>query len=323
MQSRSSGNAQGIDVSHYQGSINWQKVKADGIVFAFAKASEGQSYRDDRFAANVAGARDAGVLIGAYHFVNATSTEAAKQEANNFACAIADAGGISLLDLPPVMDYENNPGGLSGSEISAVAKAFLSEVENLVGVKPIVYTGNSFASNFDSSLGDYELWIARYSSSQVPSDTAAWSKWTFWQYSDGSQGGYRPDGTRSVDGIGGPVDLNEYDGTEQELRDSYKGDEPMTDDEKLAFDQLSARVADLEKFVNISGNQVPPSWAQPALDAALEAGIITTVNDKGEPELVTIQMLYNAGLLNSELVAFFKEFSVATRKAIEDLEADK
>ncbi|GGG61862.1 glycoside hydrolase family 25 protein [Paenibacillus radicis (ex Gao et al. 2016)] len=321
MQARSGGNAQGIDVSRYQGTIDWKKTAADGISFAFAKASEGQFYRDPYFAGNVSGARAAGVMIGAYHFLNAASTDAAKKEAANFANAIATVGGIGQLDLPPVMDYENNPSKLSKSAINAVAKAFLTELERLTGVKPIIYTGNSFAANFDASLGGYELWVARYST-QPPSNVTAWSKWSFWQYSDGSTGGSRPSGGRKVAGISGPVDLNEYAGTVEELRAKYtdQEDEPMTEAEKQAFNELQTKVANLEKYVNISGNQTPPAWTKPALDAAMAAGVITSTNDKGQPEFVSIQMLYNAGLLNSELIAFFKAFNAKTRAAIEQLQ---
>lgn len=321
MQSRSGNHAEGIDVSHWQGTIDWAKVAADGITFSFIKASQGMSSRDSMFAVNVKGARTAGLLIGAYHFLDATSAAGAKQEAANFAAAITAAGGIDLFQLPPVMDYESNPGNLNKSQINAVAEAFLTEVERLTGVKPIIYTGNSFASNFHAALGTYRLWVARYSR-QEPYDVATWSKWAFWQYSDGSAGGYRSDGTRAVAGISGGVDLNEYAGTLDELKAEFtkqEADKEMTDAEKAQVKALEDKVAALEKYVNISGNQVPPQWAHPAIAAAKAAGIITTSSDKGHAELVMIQMMYNAGLCNSELVTFFRNFSAETRAAIEKL----
>ncbi|WP_127532541.1 glycoside hydrolase family 25 protein [Paenibacillus kobensis] len=324
MQARSAGNAQGIDVSHYQGSVNWSKVKADGIAFAFLKASQGQSYRDDMFQSNASGARAAGVLAGAYHFVDAASEADAKQEAANFAAAIAAAGGASSFQLPPVMDYESAAAGMGRSEVTKVAHAFLEEAERLIGVRPIVYSYPYFAETyFDDSLAAYELWMARYAN-DPPEDFGAWTSWTFWQYSDGSQGGVRPDGTRSVDGISGPVDLNEYKGTEAELAAAYGSEEdgegqPMTDAEKQQMEDLANRVAALEQRVNMSGNQTPPAWANDAIVAAKSAGYITTSNDKGHAELVMIQMLYNAGLCNDELVAFFRGFSAETKAAIDAL----
>lgn len=257
MQNRGSTNAEGIDVSRYQGSINWRKVRADGKAFAFVKASQGQSYVDPTFEANVKGAKEAGVLIGAYHFLDAASASAARLEARHFAKVLERVGGAAALDLPPVMDYENNPAGLSKSAINSVAKAFLTELESATGRRPIIYSGNSFAANFDASLSPYKLWVARYSSS-APYDTPAWKQWAFWQYSDNGR----------VDGISGPVDLNVYSGTETELREEFvKGggdEEPMTKEEKAAFQALQQQVAALQAL-----HSMPvPEWAKEAVTAA-------------------------------------------------------
>ncbi|MGG1618163.1 GH25 family lysozyme [Paenibacillus sp. NRS-1782] len=208
----SDGHAQGIDVSHYNGNIDWQQVAAAGKTFAFIKATEGITYQDNQFLANVQGARDANILVGAYHFLNATTTDGARQEAANFARAIESAGGS--LDLPPVMDYENNPKGLTPAQISEVAHAFLDETEKLTGRLPIVYTGNVFASKFDPTFSMYKLWVARYSTTQKPTAVPAWDNWWAWQYSS----------TGSVPGIRGNVDLNEFNGTIDELRSSLAGD---------------------------------------------------------------------------------------------------
>lgn len=208
----SDGHAQGIDVSHYNGNIDWQQVAAAGKTFAFIKATEGTKYQDNQFLVNVQGARDANILVGAYHFLNATTADGARQEAANFARAIDSAGG--RLDLPPVMDYENNPKGLTPAQISEVAHAFLDEMERLTGRQPIVYTGNVFASKFDPAFSMYKLWVARYSTTQKPTAVPAWNSWWAWQYSS----------TGSVPGIQGQVDLDEYNGTIDELRASLAGE---------------------------------------------------------------------------------------------------
>ncbi|APB75643.1 GH25 family lysozyme [Paenibacillus polymyxa] len=220
MQARKKGNAQGIDVSRYQGKIDWKAVKADGISFAFIKASQGQRYVDPTFITNAKEAKKAGVLLGAYHFLDATSVEAAKAEARHFAEVLEQVGGRKSLDLPLVMDYENNPGNLSKTLISAVALSFLLELERLTGRKAIIYTGNAFAANFNASLGGYPLWIARYSETHVPSDTVTWKRWDIWQYSDSGK----------VKGIAGNVDLNEFDGTVNELRGCFtkRSEQPET-----------------------------------------------------------------------------------------------
>jgi lysozyme len=222
MQTRKKGNAQGIDVSHHQGDINFEKVAGDGISFVFIKATQGKSFRSKTFLKFVKDAKAAGLMIGAYHYVDdsATTPEAARQEAANFVSAIKDAGGVSTFDLPPVMDYESNKSNLSKTAITAVAKAFLQEVERLTGVCPIVYTYPSFIGNF-SGLSGYPLWIARYHATKAPSDASGWSRWDFWQYSDGQYGGTLPSGTRKVSGIAGPVDLNEYNGTVDELQERF------------------------------------------------------------------------------------------------------
>lgn len=221
MQKRSSNNAEGIDVSHHNDKVDWAKVAADGISFAILKASQGKSFRDNTFAGHVKAARAAGLLVGAYHFVDATTEAAARAEAANFAGAIAAAGGVQLLDFPPVMDYENNPGGLSQTQINAVAMAFLAELERLTGRRPMVYTGNAFGFNFGPLLASYPLWIARYSATIPPDNNRAWREWTIWQYSDGSAGGVRPSGSRKVAGLSDAVDLNVYAGTVEELRAAF------------------------------------------------------------------------------------------------------
>jgi lysozyme len=123
MQGRKSGNAQGIDVSHWNGVTDWSKVAASGISFAFIKAT--QNSVDKMFLENVKGAKAAGLLIGAYHYLDnsVTTAEAAKAAAKMFHNAIQSAG--VEFDLPPVLDYESKSSGLSVSGATVVAKAFL------------------------------------------------------------------------------------------------------------------------------------------------------------------------------------------------------
>ncbi|MDQ0047221.1 lysozyme [Paenibacillus polymyxa] len=243
MQNRSPNAAEGIDVSRYQGTIDWKRVRADGKSFAFIKASQGQRYVDPTFITNAKGIKAAGLLLGAYHFVDATNVNAAKAEARHFAEVLEQVGGAKVLDLPAVMDYENNPGALSSAAIHEIALAFLTEFERVSGSKPMVYTGNAFATHFKVPLGSYKLWIARYST-RVPNDTTPWKLWDFWQYSDSGR----------VEGIQGPVDLNVYAGTEAELRQAFageEGEEPMTAEEKAAFKTLQQQVAALENSKDV------------------------------------------------------------------------
>jgi lysozyme len=240
MQPRKQGNAQGIDVSHWNNKIDWPKVAASGISFVFIKAT--QNKIDERFLENVKGAKAAGILISAYHYLdNSVMTEAAaKSAAQMFYNAIQSAG--VKFDLPPVLDYESKSGSLSAAGATAVAKAFLREIERLTGITPILYTYPAFIGNFNG-LSQYPLWIARYST-QTPVDASGWSHWEFWQYSDGQAGGYLPNGSRKVNGINGQVDLNEFDGTEAELRNKYgpKKEEPKVTERDI--NQVSEWAAD-------------------------------------------------------------------------------
>ncbi|WP_458119778.1 glycoside hydrolase family 25 protein [Paenibacillus sp. Z6-24] len=317
MQARNKRNAQGIDVSHWQGSINWNQVRADGRQFVFVKASEGTSYRDNRFITNIQGARAAGMLVGAYHFLNAQSTAAAQREAAHFIECLNMVGGAQSLDLPPVMDYEDNPGKLNPSQITAIALAFLQEVERLGGRRPILYTGNAFATRFGRSLSDYDLWIARYSNTRVPDDCTAWQRWDFWQYTDSGQ----------VQGIQGGVDLNEYHGTLIELQTRYannsnQGDEEaMTAEEKKAFAALEAlvktqadRIASLTdsrdmlkssisnmdsrlQQVEQSRRMAIPDWAQEAVNQAVAAGIVDDPEGGSYDFYRLITVMYRKGLI--------------------------
>ncbi|OBZ08938.1 hypothetical protein A8L34_22580 [Bacillus sp. FJAT-27264] len=229
MQARKNGNAQGIDVSHWQGTIDWKKVAGSGITFAFIKAT--QNGVDSKFLENVKGAKAAGILVGAYHFLdNSVVTEgAAKAAAKVFYKALLSADGVEVFDLPPVLDYESKASGVSTATATAIAKAFLEEIKSLTGVTPILYTYPAFISNF-SGLSNYPLWIARYSI-QAPADASGWKRWDFWQYSDGSAGGTLPGGGRSVNGISGHVDLNEYSGSAEDLKKRFS---KTKEDDKVA-----------------------------------------------------------------------------------------
>ncbi|WP_269055251.1 glycoside hydrolase family 25 protein [Paenibacillus tundrae] len=272
MQARKTGNAQGIDVSHHNGNIDFKKVAADGISFVFIKATQGKSFRSTKFLQFVKDAKAAGLLIGAYHYVDdsAGSVESAKAEAQNFYKAIQAAGGIGTFDLPPVMDYESNKNGHSKATITAVATTFLAEIQKLTGVKPLVYTYPAFIGNF-SGLSGYPLWIARYST-QTPADASGWTRWDFWQYSDGAAGGYPPRGTRKVDGISGAVDLNEFDGTVAELKAKYtktKEDKPLTLEVMKQMEKLKATVESQAKWIaaqKAKENMECPKWAEEAYE---------------------------------------------------------
>jgi len=194
---------QGIDVSHYQGKIDWQKVVAAEQAFAFIKATDGIGTGDSMFAANWKGARSAGIRRGSYHFFRPLTSPL--QQSKSFLAKLGD----DLGELPPVLDFELLGGASAGQALSG-AKEWMDVVEAATGRKPILYTGPSFWS---STLHDapvftgHHLWIAQYTSAAAPRIPSPWSKWTFWQHSE----------MGVVPGIAGFVDLNRFNGTLTEL----------------------------------------------------------------------------------------------------------
>ena len=188
---------EGIDVSSYQGTVDWAQAKAAGLHFAFAKATQGTSIVDPEFAANWSGIRAAGLVRGAYHFMD-PNEDAAAQAEHFLATVKLEAG-----DLPPVLDIEVS-GGMSVAGLDDAVHTWLEKVAAATGVQPIIYSDDSFlGTDLAKGFGDYPLWIAAYSP-DPPAPPAGWTAWTFWQYSD----------TGTVSGVDGQVDRDRYQGTE-------------------------------------------------------------------------------------------------------------
>ena len=187
----------GIDVSSYQGTIDWARVAGSGRKFGIAKASEGTGYTDPTFAGNWSGMAKNGMLRGAYHFFRA-SVDAVAQ-AQHFVSIVGKLGpnDFTMLDLE-VTD------GQSAATVASRALTWLKTVEQMTGKMPIVYTGPSF---FQSTLGNpagfvaYPLVIANYGVN-CPDVPGSWKTWTMWQYSS----------TGSVPGIAGNVDEDTFNG---------------------------------------------------------------------------------------------------------------
>ena len=198
---------EGIDVSHWQGTIDWYQVAAAGKRYAFIKASEDIDFIDWTYQLNRFGAKSAGLYVGAYHFARPERTLGDPEaEADHF---IATAGWLSG-EMLPVLDLEVT-GGLNPYELQAWTMAFLQRVYDRTGVRALIYTSPSFWRNnmLDTdwfALNGYRvLWIAHWTTSPAPGTPANnWGGlgWTFWQYTSNG----------AVAGIAGRVDLNRYNG---------------------------------------------------------------------------------------------------------------
>lgn len=194
----------GVDVSYYQGVVDWNRVKAAGAEFAFIRVSDGASFRDPKFASNWTNAKSAGVIRGAYQFFRPTQDITA--QANIMINAV---GRYVPGDFAPVIDVEAD-GGLAPATVAARVKQWVDLVKAGTGIAPIIYTGKYFWRDEvggSRTFSDHALWIAQYTS-QCPDLPAPWTRWTFWQHSDHGR----------MAGIAGNVDLNKFNGTIEQLR---------------------------------------------------------------------------------------------------------
>ena len=193
MQSRSTKNIKGIDVSHWQGNIDFRKVKGAGYKFVYIKLTDASNYVDPKADANYRNAKKAGLLVGFYHFSRLTSVADAKAEAAHYLRNVSKYD----VDLPHVLDLEVNPARLGKASLSQCAVTWLEEVKKKGDV--MIYTGASFINtNLDSRLRKYKLWVAHYGVSR-PRANSIWDKWSAFQYTSSGR----------VPGIAGNVDLDE------------------------------------------------------------------------------------------------------------------
>ena len=167
-----------LDVHHADGAVDAAAMKAGGITALIHKATQGKDWRDPAFVATVTRARDAGLLVGAYHFASGSSGGA--QQADYF---LSVAGPDVLLAL----DWESNPNATSGDMTPDNARRFVERVREVTGRWPLFYSGASRLRSLNLHAGDVlgncPLWIAQYGEAPkaVP---AAWPAWSLWQYSD-------------------------------------------------------------------------------------------------------------------------------------------
>lgn len=199
---------QGIDVSHYQGEIDWQKIAEQEIDFAYIKATEGSSSVDETFVQNWKDASAQSMYVGAYHFFSFDSQ--GETQAQNYIRAVGDLSGklIPVVDVEYYGDKEKHPP--KKEDVVRELNVMLDALENQYGRKPMLYTTyNVYYKYLKGDFEEYPLWIRNVYFSP---NLGLKGKWTLWQYSD----------TDVLDGYKGEekyIDRNVFYGTMDEMKE--------------------------------------------------------------------------------------------------------
>lgn len=181
--------SEGIDVSHYQGEIDWNRVAETKLIsYVYIKASEGESLTDEYYRVNIEGARNAGLKVGSYHYYRPDAN--AEMQLNNLTSQIRK----EEQDLAPIIDIEKR-GSKSDEDFIADFRTFLKNVEAHYGCKPVIYTFHNFYNKYLSGqFKDYRFIIARYREDEPVLDDG--KSYEGWQYTSHGR----------IDGIRGYVD---------------------------------------------------------------------------------------------------------------------
>ncbi|QQE80946.1 GH25 family lysozyme [Alicyclobacillus sp. SO9] len=205
MQPIKKDDAKGIDVSQWQGAINWHDVAADGIVFSYIRATEGVGFTDPKFGQNMANAKAAGILEGAYHYATPDVSNDAVAEAKYFCDVVEKNGGFG--ELRPALDLETES-GMTPKQLQQWVNDFGKYVKSRTNRVGLLYISPNFDKSKLANLAvDEELWSADWGV-KSPSGYSNFNKWEFWQHSDKG----------SVKGISGRVDLDVFNGDLAALR---------------------------------------------------------------------------------------------------------
>lgn len=229
----------GIDVSHWQGSIDWRQVAASGKEFAIIKATEGTGWTDTNYYANAKGARNVGLTVGAYHYFRGGWPVEAQVE--HFASHIDLQAGdlIPWIDVEDLKQSMNGP-SINPEQFTRELMGFLAECDARFGVKVGIYTGLWFWDNLPyTGRMDRPLWVAYWYSDQQPGDPILpndWDTYAIHQYT--SRG--------TVPGIRGHVDLDWMPGNIETLR--YGGGQsPPGADVRVYLNDIRATVNEIEQ----------------------------------------------------------------------------
>lgn len=196
----------GVDVSRWQGEIDWAKLRSQGANFVYIKATDGGDHLDPMFKRNWKRSHEAGLKRGAYHFFY--WCRVASEQADWFIRNVPKVAGA----LPPVIDVEWNGESSckrrpSPAKVREKMQVFMDKLEAHYGQRPVIYTAPDFyRDNLKGAFEDYPFWLRAVA--QHPSKVYPGRKWVFWQYS----------GSGLSHGVSGKIDLNVFNGSEADWR---------------------------------------------------------------------------------------------------------
>lgn len=204
----------GIDISHHNGTINWNLVNKRQVEFVFCKATQGKAYKDELLQTNMSELARLDFTRGAYHFFSFMGVTA-KEQADNFLSCNIDFKLKGVL--PPVIDVEWQATQAINNYIIQNRKAcaqkiqdWLDQVEKATKRKPIIYTAKGFWNDIlgnPAGFEQYPLWVASYRTDK-PTMPGNWTAYQLWQYTEKGQ----------VEGIAGNIDKNIFNGSRQQLK---------------------------------------------------------------------------------------------------------
>jgi GH25 family lysozyme M1 (1,4-beta-N-acetylmuramidase)/uncharacterized protein YraI len=251
-------NTPGVDASRYDGEVDWKQVAAAGYRFAVLRATVGDYYTDPRFYTNWQAAKDAGILVSAYHVLVATNY--ANTQVGRFFLVL----GNRKTDFPMIFDIERKD-TTNKATYTACVQDCMREVATHDSRKPIIYTAQYFWKDYVNSSpdwGKHDLWVASYASK--PSMPQDWTSWRFWQYSDKGK----------VPGMSGPADVNWFNGSYDDLVKYCGGVSPTPT--PTSASNLNAKV-----MVTVLNQRSGPSTSYKNIGKLLMGNTVNIINISG------------------------------------------
>ncbi|HJP88977.1 MAG TPA: glycoside hydrolase family 25 protein [Candidatus Limnocylindrales bacterium] len=267
----------GIDISHWQGAVDFSKVKGAGYKFVIAKTSEGIGYTDANWSKYKSGAQAQGLAVTGYHFARPDGNPTKpKEEADWYVSQLKLQPGM----LIPALDLERG-GGLTPTALTNWVQAWLDEVYLQTGVRPMIYTSPYFwRTNLNDTRkfadqGYNVVWVAHWGVSKptVPGSNWGGKGWTFWQYGGGP-----------VPGISGNVDLDYYNGTDL-TKVTYGANFSLSSSASLTGSIKQGQATDFTISINRTFFTLPVSLSVSGAPAGATATLSSTSTKSGSVTL--------------------------------------